>query len=144
MGAANRQPDLAAATCDNALCSEPTSTGTMYWAKPGNVTGARSNYTLHSSQDGGASWDFVDRVYAGGAGYSDATVVPDGQGGFRCAPGQACIGKSGVPARVVAAAIHPEPKMVVGRARSAEAAEVPAAKVVQIRIPTYQYGSMNR
>ena len=81
MGAANRQPDLAAATCDNALCSEPTSTGTMYWAKPGNVTGARSNYTLHSSQDGGASWDFVDRVYAGGAGYSDATVVPDGQGG---------------------------------------------------------------
>ena len=42
-----------------------------------NTSRTRSNYTLHSSSNGGASWDFVNRVYGGGAGYSDAIVVPD-------------------------------------------------------------------
>ena len=49
----------------------------MYWAHPQNISRTRSNYTLHSSSNGGASWDFVNRVYGGGAGYSDAIVVPD-------------------------------------------------------------------
>merc|ERR1712190_382787 len=55
--------------------------GILYWGKPGSLTGDRSNYTLHHSWDGGASWEFVDRVYPGGAGYSDAVVASDGKGG---------------------------------------------------------------
>jgi len=50
----------------------------MYWAHPGDDMHQRSNYTLHQSEDGGASWDLVNRVYAGGAGYSDAHVLRDG------------------------------------------------------------------
>merc|ERR1711862_1053939 len=38
----------------------------------------RSNYTLHKSIDSGASWQFVNRIYGGGSGYSDAHVLPDG------------------------------------------------------------------
>ena len=47
--------------------SSPNAT---YW-------GGRSNYTIHRSSSGRASWEFVNRVYADGAGYSDAIVLPD-------------------------------------------------------------------
>ena len=32
----------------------------------------------HARRDGGASWEFVDVVYGGGAGYSDIHVLPGG------------------------------------------------------------------
>lgn len=54
-----------------------TATGTIYWGHPQNVSRTRSNYTLHRSRNGGGSWEAVTRVYALGAGYSDAIVVPD-------------------------------------------------------------------
>ena len=38
----------------------------------------RSNYTLQSSSDGGASWRFVTTVEPLGAGYSDAVLLRDG------------------------------------------------------------------
>ena len=81
----DRQPDIPVAVADHALCSEPSfNQGTVYWSHPGNVPGSpsamywgsRSNYTLHRSQNG-ASWEFVTQVYADGAGYSDAIVLPD-------------------------------------------------------------------
>lgn len=53
----------------------------MYWAHPGDVNHDRQNYTLHQSTNGGATWEFVNRVYALGAGYSDALVVRGGNGG---------------------------------------------------------------
>ena len=59
---------------NEALTSTAT---TIYWAHPQNISRTRSNYTLHKSEDGGASWEFVNRVYPLGAGYSDAVVVPD-------------------------------------------------------------------
>ena len=70
----DRQPEIGILDTfvNEALTS---SASTMYWAHPQNVNRTRSNYTLHSSSDGGASWTFVNRVYAGGAGYSDAIVV---------------------------------------------------------------------
>jgi hypothetical protein len=73
--------EIPLAVCDQAICSDPTANdgGAMiYWAHPGSFSGDRSNYTVHRSKDG-ASWDFVNRVYSGGAGYSDALVVPDPQ-----------------------------------------------------------------
>ena len=73
--------EIPLAVCDQAICSDPTANdgGAMiYWAHPGSFSGDRSNYTVHRSEDG-ASWDFVNRVYSGGAGYSDALVVPDPQ-----------------------------------------------------------------
>ena len=82
----DRQPDIPVAVADHALCSDPSfNQGTVYWSHPGNVPGSpsatywgsRSNYTLHRSQTGGASWEFVTHVYADGAGYSDAIVLPD-------------------------------------------------------------------
>jgi hypothetical protein len=59
---------------DEALTS---SASTMYWAHPQSTSRSRSSYTLHSSSNGGATWDFASRVYGGGAGYSDAIVVAD-------------------------------------------------------------------
>ena len=73
-------------TCDQAIASDPAHSPTIYYGHPGNDTLdygrhdnglARANYTLHKSNDGGASWEFVNRVYPLGAGYSDAHVVPD-------------------------------------------------------------------
>jgi len=78
---ADRQPEIARLqpTCAQALVSDPVGTdGTIYWSHPGDDQHDRSNYTLHSSADGGASWDFVDRVYGMGAGYSDAHVLHNG------------------------------------------------------------------
>ena len=53
-----------------------------------------SNYTLHKSVDGGALWEFVNRVYGDGAEYSDAHILPDGNGkgvlAF-CAPREALL-----------------------------------------------------
>ena len=68
-------------TCAQALVSDPAATSTVYYAHPGNYSGgtelARANYTLHASDDGGASWRFVNRVYPLGSGYSDAHVLSD-------------------------------------------------------------------
>ena len=76
-----RQPDIMTGTCAQALASDPAATATVFYAHPGNYSGgtelARANYTLHASDDGGASWRVVSRVYGGGAGYSDAHVLPD-------------------------------------------------------------------
>lgn len=73
--------DIPLAVCDQAICSDPTTegstVGTIYWAHPGNYSGDRSNYTVHRSNDGGGTWQFVNRVYGGGSGYSDAVVIPD-------------------------------------------------------------------
>ena len=84
----DRQPDIPNAVADHALCSDPSfEEGTVFWAHPGSIPGSpnatywggRSNYTIHRSSSGGASWEFVNRVYADGAGYSDAIVLPDSE-----------------------------------------------------------------
>ena len=78
-------------TCDHALVSdvgfaraaEPPSGATLYYSHPGAANDTnlpRANYTLHTSTDSGASFQFVDRIYAGGAGYSDAHVIPGPNG----------------------------------------------------------------
>lgn len=82
-----RQPDVWMGTCDQPIVSDPSVSPTIYYGHPGNNTKnlgkqdnnglARANYTLHQSKDGGASWEFVNRVYPLGAGYSDALIVPD-------------------------------------------------------------------
>eukprot|EP01052_Picozoa_sp_SAG31_P000666 SAG31_NODE_19_length_35031_cov_42.510707_17_plen_865_part_00 len=83
----DRQPNIPVAVADHALCSDPSfRAGTVFWSHPGNIPGSpsavhwgsRSNYTLHRSPDG-ATWKFVTQVYADGAGYSDAIVLPDPQ-----------------------------------------------------------------
>lgn len=76
-----RQPEIMTGTCAQALVSDPAATSTIFYAHPGNYTDgtelARANYTLHASDDGGASWQLINRVYPLGAGYSDAHVLPD-------------------------------------------------------------------
>ena len=89
-------------TCAHALSSDPA-TGTVFYSHPGNWSEgtelARANYTLQKSIDGGATWEFVNRVYGpgppgsgrsgpnfGGAGYSDSIVIPDSS-----APGGATL-----------------------------------------------------
>ena len=86
----HRQPEVLVGTCDHAMVSDvssgPSSDGRVWYAHPGssNFTDLpRANYTLHSSTDGGAEWSFENRVYAGGAGYSDAHVVRTGEGDKR-------------------------------------------------------------
>jgi hypothetical protein len=79
---ADRQPQISRLqpACAQAMVSDAT--GSIYWSHPGDLNHSRSNYTLHRSTDGGASWDFVNRVYAMGAGYSDALVLHDGNESF--------------------------------------------------------------
>jgi hypothetical protein len=98
-----RQPEIMVGTCNHALSSDPAISSTVYYSHPGNWTEgselARANYTLHKSIDGGATWEFVNRVYGpgdpgsgrsgknyGGAGYSDSIVVPNSS-----APGGATL-----------------------------------------------------
>ena len=61
-----RQPDIMVGTCDHALSSNPAISPTIFYSHPGNWTEgselARANYTLHKSMDGGATWEFVNRV----------------------------------------------------------------------------------
>ena len=82
-----RQPEVLVGTCDHALVSDVDAPskqglgthGVLYYGHPSSAVNdslPRANYTLHSSRDGGASWEFVDRIYAGGAGYSDMNVLP--------------------------------------------------------------------
>lgn len=56
------------------MASDP-STGIVYWGHPGAANMSRANYTVHRSLDGGATWHFLRRVYAHGAGYSDIHVL---------------------------------------------------------------------
>jgi len=79
--AEHRQPELSPYTnnCENPMVSDPA-TGIIYWGHPGATNKTRANYTVHSSHDGGATWQFFNRVYAGGAGYSDLHVLQDAQG----------------------------------------------------------------
>ena len=77
----DRQPEigLLQPTAAEALVSDPAvNDGKIYWSHPGIDTHGRANYTLDTSDNGGASWDFANRVYAGGAGYSDALILQDG------------------------------------------------------------------
>ena len=82
---ADRQPEIARLqpTCAQALVSDQRGPSDMYWSHPGSDIHDRANYTLHKSSNGGADWDFVDRIYAGGAGYSDAFVLRDPADGKR-------------------------------------------------------------
>ena len=70
----DRQPDIILNNCENPMVSDPA-TGKLYWGHPGAVNMTRSNYTVHESSDGGATWQLLDRVYAAGAGYSDMHIV---------------------------------------------------------------------
>lgn len=79
----DRQPEIDVGTNFESLVSDvagPNPTGMLYFGHPGAANGslARANYTVHKSGDGGASWEFVDVVYGGGAGYSDIHLLGDG------------------------------------------------------------------
>ena len=61
--------------------SGPNPTGMLFFGHPGAANDTnlpRANYTVHRSVDGGASWQFVDVVFGGGAGYSDIHLLPGG------------------------------------------------------------------
>jgi hypothetical protein len=70
-------------TCDQPIASDIDSPGlpgrgTLYYGHPGASNASdlpRMNYTLHRSLDGGASWQFVDRIYPGGAGDSHHLIT---------------------------------------------------------------------
>ena len=67
-------------TCENSLAADPD-TGMVYYGHPGAVNGSRTNFTVHVSADGGASWEFFERVTAHGSGYSDMHVLRTPSGG---------------------------------------------------------------
>ena len=63
----HRQPQIGIHdTFVNEALTSSADGSTMYWARPRNVTRSRSNYTLHSSRDGGASLG-LNRVYGAAA-----------------------------------------------------------------------------
>ena len=70
-----RQPEIHDAPCSDALAYSLES-DSLYFGHPGSVNGSRTNYTILRSTDSGLSWNFVDRVYPAGAGYSDMVVLP--------------------------------------------------------------------
>ena len=83
---ADRQPEIQqyVAECAHALTSDPT-TGTMWWAHPGGGLDGHDRYngTLQRSDNGGATWQFAAHITtgalpAGGYGYSDIHLLPDG------------------------------------------------------------------
>ena len=93
----DRQPEVLVGTCSHGLASSTDAPGpghgndpgVIYYAHPGSsldMTLPRANYTLHRSFDGGGIWEFVDVIYRstnisnGGAGYSDAHLLPQGEG----------------------------------------------------------------
>lgn len=78
----DRQPTLFTTTCHQGLTSDPD-TGVVYWGHPGAANSTRTNYTVHSSSDGGATLDYFDRVWAGGAGYSELAIIPQPGGSRR-------------------------------------------------------------
>ena len=43
------------------------------------TTGDRWNYTVYTSEDGGRHWQWLTGVYSGPSGYSDMTLLPNGQ-----------------------------------------------------------------
>lgn len=69
------QPEVLTGTCDQPV-ARSYKTGMLYYGHPGAVNASRTNYTIHRSADDGATWEFVDVIYASGAGYSDMVVVP--------------------------------------------------------------------
>ena len=83
----DRQPEIqnVTAECAHALVSD-LDTNIMYWGHPGSLAdspatkywGGRDNYTLQTSTDGGATWDFGEIIQKGGAGYSDALILRGG------------------------------------------------------------------
>ena len=75
----DRQPEIYTTTCDQPIVADQD-TGIVYYAHPGAVNATRTNYTVHRSLDGGASWEFLDRVTAHGSGYSDMNIVPQPDG----------------------------------------------------------------
>jgi len=79
----DRQPEIEnlEGVCEAPMVSDISASGTLYWGAPfGAATATRSNYTVSRSVDNGASWEIVNRVFAGGAGYSDMHVLNNGTG----------------------------------------------------------------
>ena len=80
----DRQPDVYVGTCFQSITSDvggPNPSGRIFFGHPGAVNGSRTNYTVHQSSDGGGSWALLQRVYAGGGGYSDINVLRKPGGG---------------------------------------------------------------
>ena len=80
----DRQPDVFVGTCFQSITSDvggPNPSGRIFFGHPGAVNGSRTNYTVHQSSDGGGSWALLQRVYAGGGGYSDINVLRKPGGG---------------------------------------------------------------
>ena len=75
--------ELPAWTCQPSLVSTPDDE-TLYFGAPMNTTNTtnpdrRSNYTVYSSTDRGRRWQWLTGVLEGPAGYSDMSVLPNGQ-----------------------------------------------------------------
>lgn len=75
--------ELPAWACQPSLVSTPDGE-TLCFGAPMNTTNTsnpdrRSNYTVHSSTDGGRRWQWLAGVLMGPSGYSDMSVLPNGQ-----------------------------------------------------------------
>lgn len=80
-----RQPQIPDSPCSDALIYS-NKTGAMYWGHPGEWSdpatgptpdkGLRANYTILRSLDQGATWQFLEVVFAAGSGYSDMHLLP--------------------------------------------------------------------
>lgn len=62
--------------CEASLLGDPGA-GVLYFGNPSSAH-SRQNYSVHTSHDGGISWQFHAKVYSGGSAYSDMTFTAAG------------------------------------------------------------------
>ena len=63
--------------CEGSIISDAD--GAVYFGHPGMLhSGARANYTVHKSLDGGRTWPHATVVYPGGSAYSDMALLRNG------------------------------------------------------------------
>ena len=62
--------------CEASLLGDPAA-GVLYFGNPSSVH-SRQNYSVHTSTNGGLSWQFHTQVYSGGSAYSDMTFTAAG------------------------------------------------------------------
>ena len=66
-------------TCQPSLISTSDGSKLFLGAPMNSTTGDRWNYTIYSSVDGGREWTWTAGVYGGPSGYSDMTMLPNGE-----------------------------------------------------------------
>jgi sialidase-1 len=70
--------DLPDPFCEASVLSNPNIPGSLYFGNPSSSRGRRDNYSIHSSPDGGRTWNKSVVVYTGGSAYSDTAFTRNG------------------------------------------------------------------